>query len=169
MPLESESCGTKADLRFEWGRVEDLFLLGVSSSWHGGYSRAGKWGLFSRHNFRIKKETNWSPYQGFPKTELLPADFSCISSLRRSQLPKPRSPWGKSSGKEKNLGLNKDQKNSSPVVCHRRASHSEFNKGSTWKTKRLSGIRAAKAFLKHSLNLKDGSKVPKSSIKLTFK
>lgn len=127
------------------------------------------WGLFSRHNSLNKKEKNWSPYQGFPKTELLPADFSCISSIRHSQLPKPRSSWGKTSGKEKNLGLNMDQKNSSPVVCHRRASHSEFNKGSTWKTKRLSGIRATKAFLKHSLNLKDGSRVPRSSIKITFK
>lgn len=79
----------------------------------------------------IKRKKNWNPYQGFPKTELLPADFSCISSIRHSQLPKPRSSWGKTSGKEKNLGLNMDQKNSSPVVCHRRASHSEFNKGST--------------------------------------
>lgn len=95
--------------------------------------------------------------------------LSCISSLRCSQLSKPKSPWGKNSGKEKNLGLNMGQKNSSPVVCHRRPSHSEFNKGSTWETKCLSGTTPMKAFLKHSLNLKDGSEVSRSSIKLTFK
>lgn len=113
-----------------------------------------EWGLFSRHNSLIKKETNWSPYQRFPKTELLPDDFSCISSLRCSQLPKHRSPWAKKSRKEKNLGLNKDQKNSSPVVCHRRASHSEINKGSTWKTKCLFRYQSCKSFPETFLELK---------------
>lgn len=83
-------------------------------------------GPFSRCNSPVEKEGNWSLYQGFPKTELSPADFGCISSLWHSQIPKPNTLWEEKLG-QKYL----DQKISSPAVYHRRAPHSECSKGST--------------------------------------
>lgn len=119
------------------------------------------WVLQQIKFFSLKRKQIGASAKGFPR-QFSPGDLGWVNGLRHSQLSKPRSPWGKTLW-DKSLWI-RIRKSSSPVVYLRRPSFSECNKGSTQKTKHLLGVRVTKTFLKHSLNLKDGNRVPNKQI-----